>query len=63
MVTYSPEMIDKPRLVVLSKLDIFQDEQEELPSELSSEKVILISSVSGKGLDILVDELSAMLHE
>ncbi|MDP6397247.1 MAG: GTPase ObgE [Candidatus Marinimicrobia bacterium] len=63
MVTYSPEMIDKPRLVVLSKLDIFQDDHRELPTEISGEEVILISSVTGEGLSKLLAKITEMIRE
>ncbi len=63
MAAFSSEMMNKPRLVVMSKLDIFQDDYEELPTELSGEKVLSISSITGKGLDILMAELAEMMHE
>ncbi len=63
MATYSPKMLDKPRLVVMSKLDIFQDDREELPTELSGEKAISISSITGAGLNKLMTELIEMINE
>ena len=63
MAAFSSEMMNKPRLVVMSKLDIFQDDYEELPTELSGEKVLSISSITGAGLDILMAELAEMMHE
>jgi GTP-binding protein len=63
MAAFSSEMMNKPRLVVMSKLDIFQDDYEELPTELSGEKVLSISSITGEGLDILMAELAEMMHE
>jgi len=56
-------MMNKPRLVVMSKQDIFQNDHEELPTELSGEKVLSISSITGEGLDILMAELAEMMHE
>ena len=63
MASFSPEMMGKPRLVVMSKQDIFQNDHEELPTELSGEKVLSISSITGEGLDILMAELAEMMHE
>ena len=63
MAAFSSEMMNKPRLVVMSKLDIFQNDHEELPTELSGEKVLSISSITGEGLDILMAELAEMMHE
>jgi GTP-binding protein len=63
MAAFSSEMMNKPRLVVMSKQDIFQNDHEELPTELSGEKVLSISSITGKGLDILMAELAEMMHE
>jgi len=63
MATYSPKMLDKPRFVVMSKLDIFQDEREELPSELSGEKVVSISSITSAGLNKLMTELIELIYE
>ncbi|HIA86460.1 MAG: GTPase ObgE [Candidatus Neomarinimicrobiota bacterium] len=63
MAAFSSEMMNKPRLVVMSKQDIFQNDHEELPTELSGEKVLSISSITGEGLDILMAELAEMMHE
>ncbi len=63
MAAFSSEMMNKPRLVVMSKQDIFQNDHEELPTELSGEKVLSISSITGEGLDILMAELAEMIHE
>ena len=63
MAAFSSEMMNKPRLVVMSKQDIFQNDHEELPTELSGEKVLSISSITGEGLDILMAELAEIMHE
>lgn len=63
MAAFSSEMMNKPRLVVMSKLDIFQNDHEELPTELSGEKVLSISSITGEGLDLLMAELAEIMHE
>lgn len=63
---YNPEMLDKDRIIVVSKCDILDDELEsELKVELEKkleEEFILISSVSQKGLITLKDKLWKMLH-
>ena len=63
---YNPEMLDKDRIIVVSKCDMLDDELEsELKVELEKnleEEFILISSVSQKGLITLKDELWKMLH-
>lgn len=63
---YNPEMLDKDRLIVISKCDMLDQELEaELTAELEeklSEDFMLISSVSQKGLMALKDKLWKMLH-
>ena len=63
---YNPEMLDKERLIVVSKCDMLDDELEsELKAELETnlkEDFMLISSVSQKGLVALKDKLWRMLH-
>lgn len=63
---YNPEMLDKDRLIVISKCDMLDQELEaELTAELKeklSEDFMLISSVSQKGLMALKDKLWKMLH-
>ena len=63
---YNPEILDKDRIIVVSKCDMLDDELEsELKVELEKkleEEFILISSVSQKGLITLKDELWKMLH-
>lgn len=63
---YNPEMLDKERIIVVSKCDMLDDELEsELKAELETnlkEDFILISSVSQKGLVALKDKLWKMLH-
>ncbi|MGB2116288.1 MAG: GTPase ObgE [Flavobacteriaceae bacterium] len=63
---YNPEMLDKDRIIVVSKCDMLDDELEsELKVELEKnleEEFILISSVSQKGLITLKDKLWKMLH-
>lgn len=63
---YNPEMLDKERIIVVSKCDMLDDELEsELKAELEAnleEDFMLISSVSQKGLLALKDKLWKMLH-
>lgn len=69
--TFNPEMLDKHRVLAVTKCDLLDDElcdmlSEELASALSSEgeevKVVFISSVTGKGIDELKDILWAELN-
>lgn len=68
---FNPEMLDKHRVLAVTKCDLLDDElcdmlREELTSALSSEgeevKVVFISSVTGKGIDELKDILWAELN-
>ena len=68
---FNPEMLDKHRVLAVTKCDLLDDElcdmlREELASALSSEgeevKVVFISSVTGKGIDELKDILWAELN-
>ncbi len=68
---FNPEMLDKHRVLAVTKCDLLDDElcdmlREELASALSSDgeevKVVLISSVTGKGIDELKDILWAELN-
>jgi GTP-binding protein len=64
LMTFNPELLDKSRLLVLTKSDMLDQEmidemKEELPSNIHS---IFISSVSGMGIQALKDEIWKMLH-
>ncbi|MCM1078314.1 MAG: GTPase ObgE [Bacteroidales bacterium] len=68
---FNPEMLDKHRVLAVTKCDLLDDElcgmlREELSEALSSEeeklKVVFISSVTGKGIDELKDVLWAELN-
>ncbi len=68
---FNPEMLDKHRVLAVTKCDLLDDElcemlREELENSLSSEneklKVVFISSVTGKGIDELKDILWAELN-
>lgn len=56
---YNPELLDKPRLLAITKCDLIDSELEgllkkDLPADIS---VVFISSVSGKGIGELKDAL------
>ncbi|MDE5987502.1 MAG: GTPase ObgE [Prevotella sp.] len=68
---FNPEMLDKHRVLAVTKCDLLDDElcdmlREELATALSSDgeevKIVFISSVTGKGIDELKDILWAELN-
>jgi len=64
---YNPEMLDKQRLIAISKCDMLDDElKEELTAELDKDlkdiSYILISSVAQQGLVDLKDRLWSLLN-
>ena len=61
---YNPELLDKKRLLAISKSDMLDEElmnalQRELPKEIPS---IFISSVTNQGIDELKDLIWENLH-
>jgi GTP-binding protein len=65
---YNPEMLDKKRLLAISKSDMLDEElmgemHELLNRELPAVEIRFISSVSGFGLTELKDRLWALLNE
>lgn len=65
---YNPELMDKERLLAISKCDMLDAEliaemREELAGELPGLSPVFISSVSGLGLTELKDRLWALLNE
>lgn len=65
---YNPELLDKRRLLAISKCDMLDAElmaemQEQLKDELPGVDTICISSVSGLGIPALKDKLWALLNE
>jgi GTP-binding protein len=61
---YSPELIHKPRLHVVSKCDLAdQGKVSEIANANRDKQVVFISSVTGQGLDDLKDRIWALLHE
>ena len=62
--SYNPALLHKPRIVTFSKVDTLPPEQRKHPAERQfREPVLYISSVTGEGLDTLVEQLNAMLNE
>lgn len=64
---YNPEMLDKDRLVVISKCDMLDDElkvelKNQLDKELKGTPYMFISSVAQQGLQELKDKLWQMLN-
>ena len=65
---YNPEMLDKERLLVISKCDMLDDElKAELKIQLDKEfkgiPYLFISSVAQQGLQELKDKLWKMLND
>ncbi|MFW5906097.1 MAG: GTPase ObgE, partial [Desulfobia sp.] len=60
---YTPELLDRPRIVLLNKVDVLPSEEaiEDLQSRFRAEGIetIPVSALSGRGLD----ELGARLTE
>tara|TARA_B100001939_G_scaffold258809_1_gene225730 strand:- start:5047 stop:6048 length:1002 start_codon:yes stop_codon:yes gene_type:complete len=61
---YNPELLDKDRLLAITKCDLLDDElMEELKREFPEKvKVVCISSVSQIGLTTLKDEIWKLIH-
>lgn len=62
---YSPELLDKPRLLAITKMDIVEEEwreliKKDLPKDIP---VVFISSVQQKGLEELKDLLWKQLND
>ena len=64
---YNPELLDKNRLIAISKCDMLDDElQAELKVELDNElpiEYVFISSVAQQGITQLKDKLWQMLND
>ena len=64
---YNPEMLDKDRLVVISKCDMLDDElkaemKQQLDVDFKGTPYLFISSVAQQGLTELKDKLWEMLN-
>ena len=62
---YNPELLDKKRLLAISKLDMLDDEllremKKEVPKDIPN---VFISSVTNKGIQELKDLIWKTLHE
>ena len=62
--SFNPELLDKSRMLVITKADMLDEEMiEEMKEELpGGVKSIFISSVTGMGINRLKDEIWKMLH-
>ena len=61
---YNPELLDKPRLLAITKSDLLDDELlNEIKKEVPDMPHVFISSVTGKGLDPLKDVIWQMLND
>ena len=61
---YNPELLDKPRLLAISKCDMLDDElKAEIAKNLPPIETIFISSVAQIGLMELKDKLWKLLNE
>lgn len=65
---YNPELLDKRRLLAISKSDLLDEElrtemEEGLKEELPDVPFVFISSVSGQGIQALKDRLWRLLNE
>ena len=65
---YNPELLDKQRLVAISKADMLDEElQEEMDALLKEDfkdvEYVFISSVAQKGIQELKDKLWSILNE
>lgn len=62
---YNEELLDKPRLLAITKCDLIDEEMQELiePSLPEDIDAVFISAVSGYNLDLLKDKLWALLSQ
>jgi len=62
---YNPELLHKERLYVISKSDLLDDElKREVLAEIPAQwQALLISSVTGEGLEVLKDRIWEKLHK
>ncbi len=62
--THNPELLDKPRLLVISKIDLLDQQTQKamtitLPREIGH---AFISSITGQGIPLLKDKIWQLLH-
>ena len=61
---YNPELIQKPRLIAISKCDLIDEELEtEIREQLTDLPISFISAITKSGLTELKDELWKRIHE
>ena len=61
---YNPELLDKERILAISKSDMLDEElQEEIEKTLPGVPYIFISSVANKGLVLLKDMIWKALND
>ena len=61
---YNPELLDKERLLAISKSDMLDDElMEAIAEELPDVPYVFISSITGYGLQPLKDKVWQMLND
>ncbi len=61
---FNPELLDKQKIVAVSKSDMLDEElMEEIKASLPGLSVIFISSITGQGLSILKDKLWIELND
>jgi len=62
---FNPELMDKPKLLAITKTDLIDDELQEMLKEDLPEGIetIFISSIAHKGLDVLKDRLWLAINE
>lgn len=60
---FNPELLDKPRLLAITKSDLLDDElQKMIEKELPDIDYVFISSISQKNISILKDKIWKLLH-
>ncbi|RED99786.1 GTPase ObgE [Marinoscillum furvescens] len=61
---YNPELLDKQRLLAISKADMLDEElMEEMKAELPDVPYVFISSITGYGVPSLKDQIWQMLND
>ena len=63
LANYSKSLIEKPQILVLNKLDVpgAQKSADTFQAAAKDQKVILISAITGKGLDALISKITELL--
>lgn len=61
---YNPELLDKPRMLAVTKMDLIDEEMKEwlTPTLPPGIPTVFISSVTGKGIDELKDTIWSLLN-